>query len=142
MVKTSEKLERLTGCSAARSIAVATLLVLAMTTLPTRQTAVAQTKRPSKPQPAAQGNEPKQEAGGDKVGVLVGEIKDRERGAMFAGLEVELKLMGAVMVDAKASGAGRCGGEGTGGTSRREDEKPDSKRLICPVRPRQPRKSS
>jgi hypothetical protein len=81
---------------------VATLLVLAMTTLPNQQTAVAQTKRPSNPQAAPQAKEPKKPAGGDKVGVLVGEIKDsRTTGTFFAGMEVELKIVGDVLVDAK-----------------------------------------
>lgn len=82
---------------------VATLLVLAMTMLPNQQTALAQTKRPSRPQPAPQDKESRRPASSDKAGVLVGEIKDsRTTGSFFAGLEVELKVLGDALVDAKA----------------------------------------
>lgn len=85
-----------------RSIAIPRLLVFAMTIVLNQNVALAQTKRPSKPQPAPEASEPKRLAGPDKVGVLVGEIKDsRTTGSFFAGLEVELKIVGDALVDAK-----------------------------------------
>src|SRR6202008_13065 len=75
------------------------LLVLFCTLI---QPASGQTKRPPKPQAAPQANDPRKPAVGDKVGVLAGEIKDsRTTGSFFAGMEVELKLVGDVLVDAK-----------------------------------------
>ena len=100
-VSTMKTCGRLLVRSVGRSIAVAALLVLVMTTLPNQQTAGAQTKRPSNPQ-APPAKEPKKPAGGDKIGVLIGEIKDsRTTGSFFAGMEVELKIVGDVLVDAK-----------------------------------------
>lgn len=59
--------------------------------------ATAQTK--SKPQPKSPATKA---AAPEKVGVLVGEIKEtRTTGQFFAGMEVELKLMGDVLADAK-----------------------------------------
>lgn len=77
----------------------ASLPVLFATIILLQGAAAAQTKRPAKPQPPTQAKQ----AGGDKVGVLAGEIKDsRTTGSFFAGLEVELKLVGDTLVDAKA----------------------------------------
>ncbi len=77
-------------------IAVATILVLSMTNLQNQQELFAQTKR--SPQAAPQAKQPAT----DKVGVLAGEIKDsRTTGSFFAGMDVELKIVGDALVDAK-----------------------------------------
>jgi hypothetical protein len=86
-----------------KSLGSAALLVFIAAAVLFQETSTAQTKRPPKAQPAPQAKETMRPAGGDKVGVLVGEIKDsRTTGSFFAGLEVELKMMGDSLVDAKA----------------------------------------
>lgn len=96
MKNTCEKRRRSAVRSANSSIVVATMLVLSMTTLQNQQELFAQTKR--SPQAAPQAKQP----GTDKVGVLAGEIKDsRTTGSFFAGMEVELKIVGDALVDAK-----------------------------------------
>lgn len=89
--------------SSPKSIGGPALLVFIAAAVLFQETSAAQTKRPSKVQPAPESKEPRRPAGPDKVGVLVGEIKDsRTTGSFFAGLEVELKIMGDALVDAKA----------------------------------------
>ncbi|MFY9608569.1 MAG: hypothetical protein WAU45_08140 [Blastocatellia bacterium] len=98
MTTVSETQSRFLLPSRGRSIAIPVLLVLGMTMVLNQEVALAQTKRPSKPQAAPQAKQP----GGDKAGVLAGEIKDsRTTGSFFAGMEVELKIVGDVLVDAK-----------------------------------------
>jgi hypothetical protein len=88
---------------ASHQIAAGWFLVLFATIVMFHESAAAQTKRPAKPQPEPQAKESKRPAGPDKIGVLVGELKDsRTTGSFFAGLEVELKVLGDTLVDAKA----------------------------------------
>ncbi|HWO01479.1 MAG TPA: hypothetical protein VNS63_19625 [Blastocatellia bacterium] len=83
-------------------ISVAVLLGFVAASILFQGTSAAQTKRAPKAQPAPEAKEQRRPTGADKVGVLAGEIKDsRTTGSFFAGMEVELKLVGDVLVDAK-----------------------------------------
>ncbi|MEK6301270.1 MAG: hypothetical protein AABO41_11150 [Acidobacteriota bacterium] len=78
------------------------LVLIAVPVLFLEAPAAAQTRRPPKAQPAPQAKDSRQPASSDKVGVLVGDVKDsRTTGTFFAGMEVELKIVGDVLADAK-----------------------------------------
>ena len=78
------------------------VVIIAVPLLFSTASGAAQTRRPPKAQPAPQAKDSRQPAGSDKVGVLVGDVKDsRTTGTFFAGMEVELKIVGDVLADAK-----------------------------------------
>jgi hypothetical protein len=98
LMKTFERTGRTQFPAAGRSIIVRAALVLTVTLGLNPAAALSQTRRPAKPQPPTQATQ----SVGDKVGVLAGEIKDsRTTGSFFAGMEVELKIVGDALVDAK-----------------------------------------
>lgn len=101
-MKECEELQTISKRISRKSKMGAALLVFIAAPVLFQETSAAQTKRPPKAQPAPHSRESKQPAAADKVGVLAGDIKDsRTTGSFFAGLEVELKIVGDVLVDAK-----------------------------------------
>ncbi|HYV03193.1 MAG TPA: hypothetical protein VFB82_01325 [Blastocatellia bacterium] len=101
-MKTREKLDRFPKRIHLKVISFAGLVLVAAPVLFSAATGAAQTRRPPKAQPAPQAKDSRPPAANDKVGVLVGDVKDsRTTGTFFAGMEVELKIVGDVLADAK-----------------------------------------